>query len=69
MVLHNHVDEKNIRFATMSGTLINNLLGKWLGVIVRGFYQTTSEDSRWIYDQVSDFWTDIDPVSDYSVDG
>ena len=42
---------------------------KWLGVIRRGSYQAEAEDRRWEYVPVSDFWPDIDPASNSSVDG
>ena len=35
-VLHNHADGADTRFATMTGPLVNNPLGKWLEVIIRG---------------------------------
>ena len=35
----------------------------------RGSYQAAAEDNRWAYEPVSDLWTDIDPDSDYIVDG
>ena len=38
MVLHNHVDLIDIRFATITGPLVKNILGKWLGVIRIGTY-------------------------------
>ena len=39
MVIHKHVDRVDTRFSTMSGPLVNNPLGKWLGVIRIGTYQ------------------------------
>ena len=54
MVLHNHVDEAETIFATMTGPLENSPLGKWLGVIIIGTYQAESEDIRWAYEPVSD---------------
>ena len=68
MVLHKHVDGADTIFSTMAGTLANNPLGKWLGVIRRGTYQAEYEDSRWAYEPVSDLWLDIDPGSDSSND-
>ena len=49
--------------------LVKNILGKWLRVIRRCSYQAADEDSRWAYELVSDFWPDIEPDSDSSVDG
>ena len=37
-------------------------------MIRRSSYQEATEDSRWEYEPVSDFWTNIDPYSDYIVD-
>ena len=62
MVLHKYVYGADTIF--FSGPLVNNLLGKWPGVIRRGTYQAASEDSRWEYEPVSDLWTDIEPDSD-----
>ena len=42
------------------------LLEKWLGVTRRGTYQAASEDSRWVYEPVSDLWPYIDPASNSS---
>ena len=39
MVIHKHVDDTKTRFATMSGPLVNNLMEKWLGLIIIGTYQ------------------------------
>ena len=47
-------------------TIGKNPLGKWLGVIKRGAYQASSEDSRWSYEPVSDLWPVIEPDSDSS---
>ena len=69
MVLHKHVDGADTRFATMEGPLVNNPLGKWIGVIRRGSYQAASEDSRWEYEPLSGLWPDIEPGSDFSNDG
>ena len=69
MVLHNHVDRSETRFDTMEGTLVNNTLWKWLGVIIRGTYQAASEYSRWQYKLVYYLWPNIDPDSDSSDDG
>ena len=49
MVLHKHVDGAVTRFATMLGLLVDNPMGKCLGVIRGGKYHTESEDSRWAY--------------------
>ena len=68
MVLHKYVDGGDSIFATISGPLTNNLLGKWLGLIRRGTYQAASEDSWWAYESVSDLWLDIDPDSDSNDD-
>ena len=38
---------------------------KWPGVIRRVNCQEASEDSRWEYEPVSDFFPDVDPSSDY----
>ena len=69
MLLHKHVDGADTRFATIAGTLANNPLEKWLGVIIRGAYQAASEDSRWVYEPVSDLWPDKEPGSDSINDG
>ena len=34
MVLHKHVDGAETRFSTMAVPLVNNIFGKWLGVII-----------------------------------
>ena len=68
MVIHKHVDGVDTLFSTMSGPLVNNPLGKWFGVIIRGTYRAASEDSRWSYQPVSDLWSDIKPGSDASAD-
>ena len=39
MVIHKHVDGVDTIFDTISGTLVNNPLGKYPGVIIRGTYQ------------------------------
>ena len=44
-------------------------MGKWLGVIRRGTYHAVSEDIRWSYEPVSDFWPDIEPDSESSDGG
>ena len=54
MVIHKHVYGADTIFSIMSGSLRNNPLVKWLGVIRRGTYQVASEDIRWEYDPVSD---------------
>ena len=69
MVLHKHVDGSDTRFSSMAGPLANNPLGKWLGVIRRGTYQSAPEDSRWEYEPVSDLWPDIEPDSNSRDDG
>ena len=69
MVVYKHVDGENTIFSTMSGPLTNNPLGKWLGVIRRGTYQESSEDSRWEYEPVYGLWPDIEPDSKSSDDG
>ena len=69
MVLHKHVDWEDTIISTMEGPLANNPLGKWLGMIRRGIYQASSEDSRWSYEPASDFWTNIEPDSDSSYGG
>ena len=50
-------------------TISKKSSGKCLGVIIKRSYQAASEDSRWVYEAVSDLWLDIEPASDYSVDG
>ena len=69
MVLQNNVDGLDTRFATMVGPLVNNPLGKCLGVIRIGTYQAESEDRRWVYEKVSYLSPYIELVSDYSDDG
>ena len=49
MVLHQHVDWLDTKFYTMSGPLVNNHLGKYLGLIGRYSYQTAAEDIRLAY--------------------
>ena len=66
VVLHKYLDRSDTRFSTIKGPLLNNLLGKWLGVIRRGTYQAAYEDSRWAYEPVSGLWPYIDPDSDSS---
>ena len=66
MVLHKHLDGADTIFATMSGPLANNTLEKWIGVIIRGTYQSASEDSMWEYEPVYDLLPDIEPDSDSS---
>ena len=68
MVPHKHVYGVDTIFATMSGPLANNLLGKWIGLIRRGTYQAAYEYIRWAYEPVSDLWPDIEPDGD-SIDG
>ena len=48
----------------MSAPLVKENLGEWLKVIRRGTHQAASEDIRWAYEPVSDFWTDIEPDID-----
>ena len=36
IVQHKHVYGADTIFSTMSGPLVNNPLGEWLGVIIRG---------------------------------
>ena len=69
MVLHKHAYVTDTCFYTMSGTLVNNPLVKWLGVIRRGSYQAYYEEIRWEYEPVSNLWPDIEPYIDSSVDG
>ena len=69
MVIHKHVNGEDTIFATMVGPLVKNLLENWLGVIIRGTYQAAYEDSRWVYEPVSDLWSDIYPDSDSIDDG
>ena len=69
VVLHKHVYGAYTIFSTMEGPLANSHLGKWLGVIRRGTYQAASEDSRWVYEPVSDLWPYIDPASNSSDGG
>ena len=47
MALHKHVDGVATIFATILVPLDNNPLDNWLGMIIRGTYQSASEDSRW----------------------
>ena len=69
MVLHKHVDGAYTIFATMEGPLENNTLVKWIEAIRRGTYKAASEDSRWVYEPVSDLWADVEPDSDSSDGG
>ena len=69
MLLYKHVYGADIRLATMSGTLVNNILEKWLGVIRRGTHQAVSIDIRWEYEPLSNLWLDIYPDSCSSDDG
>ena len=68
MVLHKHVDGEDTRYATISGTLVNNPLGKCLGVIIRGTYPEEAENSWWECEPVSGMWPDIYPYSDSTMD-
>ena len=54
------------QFVNMAGPLANNISGKWLGVIRRGYYQVASEDIRWEYETVSDVWPYIEFDSESS---
>ena len=69
MVVHKHLDGVDTIFAAMAGLLAKKYLEKWTGVVRRGTYQESSEDSRWAYEPVSDLWPDIDPDSDFNYDG
>ena len=69
MVLHKHVDGIDTILATMSGPLVKNHLGKWLGVIRIGSYQAEYEEIIWEYELVSDLCSDIDPASNSIVYG
>ena len=69
MVLHKHVNGVDTIFTTMSGTLVNNPLVKWIGVVRRVYYQVSAEYRRWEYVPVSYLWPDIDPDGYSSVDG
>ena len=51
---------------TIKGPLMNNPLKKLLGVVRRGTYQAASEDIRWAYKPVSNWWPDIKSDSDSS---
>ena len=59
MVLYRHIYGVYIRYDTIPGPLVNNSLGKWIGVITRRIYQVAAEDSRWAYELVSDLWPDF----------
>ena len=67
MVLHKHVYGKDTKFTTMSVPLEKKYLEKWLGVTRRGSYQAAAKESRWACEPASDFWRDIEPVKDSSV--
>ena len=56
MVLNKHLDGADTIFSTIPGKLINNSMGKWFGVIRRGAYQASSEDSMWEYELLSYLW-------------
>ena len=68
MVIHKHVDRVDTRFATMTVPLVKTPLGKWLGIIRIGTYQSVSEDIRRSYEPVSHLWPGIEPDSDSSDD-
>ena len=53
----------------MAGPLVNNPLGKWIGVVRGGAYEAASENIMWEYELVNDLWSDIEPDSYYSDDG
>ena len=63
MVLHKHVDGAHTIFETMAGPLVNNPLGKFLGVIIIDSYQAEAEDRIWTYETVSNLCPDIEPAS------
>ena len=65
MVSHKHMDGADTRFDTISVPLFNDPMGKCLILIIMVTYQSDSEDSRWYYKQVSEFWPDVDPDGDY----
>ena len=69
MVIHKHVDGADTRFFTMVGPLVNDMMRKWLEVIMRGTYQVVDEDIRWAYEKVSNLWIYVELVSDFSDDG
>ena len=69
MVIHKHIYGVDTRFSTMERPLEYNPLEEWLGVIRRGTYQAASEDIRWAYEPVSNFWPDIESDSDSSNGG
>ena len=69
MVIYKHVDRSDTIFSTMSGPLVNNPLGKWLGVTRRDTYQAVSEDNSWAYKEVSDLCPDVDICSDSNDNG
>ena len=60
--IHKHIYRAYNIFATISGPLMDNPLGKWRELIRRGTYQAVSEDSRWAYELVYDLWSDIEPI-------
>ena len=68
MVLHKHVYGEESIFVPISVPLVNNPMGKFLGMIRRGTYQSLYEDSGWEHEPVSDLWPDIEPDSEYSSD-
>ena len=43
IVFDKNVDGSDTRFYTMTGPLVNILLVKWIGVIIRGSYQEAAE--------------------------
>ena len=45
MVLHKYVDGEDSIFAIMSGQLVNNSLGRFIGLIIRCAYQASTRDS------------------------
>ena len=67
MLLHKHVDGADTIFSTMSVLLVKKPLLKWLGVIRRGSYQASAEDSRCSYELESELCPGIYHDSDYSV--
>ena len=52
MAVQNNVYGADTRLFTMVGPLVKNPLGKWLEVIIRGTYQSASEDSSLEYEHV-----------------
>ena len=59
MVLHKHFYGEEAIIPSMSEPLANNILEKWIVVIIIGTYQAVSEDSRKAYEPVSDSCPDI----------